>query len=641
MDNVWSDLRDKVANDICDINEQQKQKFYSGAFTAEMDFSHISPDWDYVIKKGFPGIIRDLEKFKKINQENEAAVSFYNNSLTVYMAVIDFILRLADLAEEKGTAKAKFTAENLRTLAISPPKTLAQAMQLTLIYYSIQMKLEIVFIRSLGGLDHLYYPLYKKDIESGNFTEEQLRELTRDFLWKINAMGTVANLPFYICGTDLNGQDATNDYTIVLLEEYRSLNIYDPKIHVMYHDDINNKALNLILEMIREGKNSFVFINTNAAKQALKNIGIEEEDAKRITAYGCYETSAEGTEVPCTCGGYINMAKAFELAINNGFDTITDKKVGLSTGEDFLTFDDFFNAVKIQLEDITLTAMNIISGYEPYYNTACPSPMMSATFKDSRERGIDLYCGGAKYNNTSVVGAGIATLTDSCCALKKIVFDEKKVTFKEFAGILQNNWKDNEKLRMYSLKACPKYGNNDAKADAIAKDIFEHFSNCINNRKNGRNGVFRCGLFSVDMRFYFGRKTAATSDGRKSGEPLSKNAAASIGQDRNGVTAFINSILKFDSSKIPDGCVADVVLHNSAVKDKEGMNAFKSLLLSYMNQGGNAIHFNVLNPENLKDAQKNPEKYKNLQIRLCGWNVRFVDLSREEQDEFILQAENR
>jgi len=609
-----------------------------GAFSAGMDFGHIAPDWKFVLEKGIPGILDRLQAYRVRYRDDGKKRAFYDNSICVYEAFRDLLIRMADQAEGIGTEKMRFVGANLRQLAVSAPQTLAQAMQLTLLYYPLQMDLDCPIVGSLGGLDRLYGELYQNDIASGRFTDSQLRELTRDFLWKISARDVTANTPFYICGKDAAGKDATNDYTMVLLEEYDRLDIYNPKMHVMYHPQIRQDVLDKILHMIRNGHSSFVFINVASATRALENIGIDPEDAKRVIVYGCYEAAAEGTEVPSTVGSMLNLSKAVELALFNGRDPGTGIAFGPETGETFATFDAFKEAVKAQIRFMAESSAAVISAYEPHYDVVCPSPMISATFANCVETGVDMYSGGAKYNNTSIVGAGIATLADSVMAVKKIVFEQRLVTLQELKSCLQSNWAANLSLRDQCLNLPEKFGNNHAQTDALAVELFECFADTVNNRKNGRGGVFRCGLFSVDARMWLGEATGATPDGRRQGEPLSKNIAASVGQDKKGVTALLGSMLKFDSGKMPDGAVSDIVLHSSAVKGEDGFMALKGLLLAFMRAGGYSIHFNVLNQEILKKAQAEPEKYKNLQIRLCGWNVHFVNLSKQEQDEFILQA---
>lgn len=201
------------------------------------------------------------------------------------------------------------------------------------------------------------------------------------------------------------------------------------------------------------------------------------------------------------------------------------------------------------------------------------------------------------------------------------------------------NWQDSENLRLIIQKKYPKFGAQSEEADGITRDIVARFAACINGQKNGRGGVFRCGLFSVDWRFWMGEKTNATPDGRLAGEPLAKNLVSSVGQTA-GVTAYLNSLLTIDGTQIPDGYVADVTLHASAVKGEAGLLAFEQLLATFMNGGGFSVHFNIMSPKDLIQAQKEPEKYQNLQVRVCGWNARFVDISKFLQDEFIRQSSN-
>ena len=396
--------------------------------------------------------------------------------------------------------------------------------------------------------------------------------------------------------------------------------------------------MRFILDSIREGKSSFVFINTEVSCKALENIGIEPGDAKRLTVYGCYEVAAEGTEVPCTCGSYVNMAKAVELALTGGYDMVNGQLIGVEASTEFAGYEDFLAAVKVQLTAILEKTMGVLAVNDRILGAISPSLFMSPTYESSISRGIELYSGGAKYNNTSVTGIGIATLVDSLLAVKNVVFDRKLVTLEQFAEVLKNNWEGAERLRLICKNTGAKYGNNDPVADALALELVDLAAGLVNGRQNGRGGVFRWGQFSVNIRSTFGGKCAATPDGRGFGEALSKNAVAAIGQDKRGVTALLASVLKLDASRIPDGCVADVVLHSSAVKGEDGMAAFEALLTTFMAGGGGSIHFNVLSPDVLLKAQAEPEKYQNLQIRLCGWNVRFVNLSRQEQDEFILQS---
>lgn len=627
---VYNFNHSKIMHKVCDIAKRKVKitcdtddtKNYESikAYKALMDFGHVAPDWNYVVKTGINSIISDLENHLNSCVDDKKK-SYYEDRIFVYKSIREFFLRYAKFALDFKTEKTDYIASNLTHLANNPPQTTAHALQLILLFYYLQTHLDTVVIRSLGGLDRMLYPLYKDDINSGRYTKEEIKEILKYFLWTISCIRVTANIPFYICGLDDDGNDATNELTDLLLEAYRELDIYDPKIHVLYHEGINQNTLNTLLEMIREGKNSFVFVNVRKSQASLEKLGIDPSDAKHVIPYGCYEPAAEGCEVPSTCAGLMNLSKSIELV--------------LSSNKNFDTFEDFYKEVIDTLLKYTQSCMDTLASYEPHYYKVCPSMIMSPTYKSSRESGIDIYSGGAKYNNTSVVGAGLATLVDSLVAVKYVVYEEKIRTLDELREILKSNWENDPKLRLLIQKKYPKYANNDKEADNIARDIHQKFADLINGTPNGRGGVFRCGMFSVDWRFGMGKKTAATPDGRYDGEPISKNLTASIGQDKSGVTAFLNSVLNIESEKCPDGYVADVQLHCSAVKGEEGMEAFKGLLTSFMNRGGFSVHFNVLDPETLIKAQQDPESYKNLQIRLCGWNVLFVDLDKELQDEFI------
>ena len=283
--------------------------------------------------------------------------------------------------------------------------------------------------------------------------------------------------------------------------------------------------------------------------------------------------------------------------------------------------------------------MDALTCYEEHYDLICPFPILSGAFENCVRNGIDVYNRGAKYNNTSINCFGMATLVDSLVIIKNLVFEEKKFSFLEFVNILKNNWEGNEKLRLYCKNNYSKYANDIDEADTLAVEIFNDVADFINGKPNGRGGVFKHSQISIDWTTWMGARVGATPDGRFSKEPVSKNLCANVGQDTNGITAFINSVLKFDASKCPNGYVLDAVLHPSATSGEDGLEAFYGLLRTYMDNGGMAIHFNVIDANVLRKAQLNPEEYKNLQIRLCGWNVRFVDLDKRTQDEFITKAD--
>lgn len=645
--NIIEHIRKKWYKNIVEIQMKEcltknEPAILSFAYTGEVDFGHTSPDWNAIMELGIPGLLKRIQNARAGRRLSAEQVDFYDACETVYRASLVYINRLADEAKRlsAGNERMKIVADSLRNLSAGPPKTLLEAMHLFFLYYNLQNNIEQVNIRSLGGLDRLLYGFYKADISTGRYTQEQVRELVKYFYCKFNAMQVVANIPFFLCGLGADGKDTTNELSYLFVEEYRKLNIHDPKIHIRYNGQIPNSFLELVFSTIREGKNSFLFINDKVTEHALIDLGHNPEDARNYTVIGCYEPAALGKEVPCSCSGRISLPKAVELALNDGIDPLLGHRIGPAPMGKIASFKDFYDYYKSLLMLFADNTMDMISSYEKNYMKMNPSPMFSSTFKNCVDDGIDAYAGGAKYNNSSINAFGIATAVDSLIAIKKAVYEEKRFSLNELSGILRKNWQDNDKLRLFFQKNYPKYGNNITEVDELMTDLTGFITSYINKKPNGRGGLFRCGMFSIDWIIPFGANTGATPDGRSAGEPFSKNMCAVISRDKEGVTSLINSVTKIDYTKVPNGTVLDLMLHPTAVEGEEGIIALSGILKTYMQQGGFALQYNILNPETLKAAQENPEQYSNLQVRLCGWNVYFVNLSREEQNEFIKQAEN-
>lgn len=629
------------STDLSALLAEHKYHADSLAYTGEVDFGHTMPDWETLFKIGVPGLIKRIREAKQSPGISEEQKLFYEAAETVCNATIVFIGRLADLAAKEADSNEKMAlvSRSLYNLTVGAPQSMLEAMQLTFIYYNLQNNIERTNVRSMGGPDRLYYSFYKNDIASGAYSETQLRELIRYFLMKFNAKEVTANIPFFLGGIDSEGNDATNELSGIIVEEYTKLDILDPKIHIRYHDKMSKDFLVKVLDAIRQGKNSFVFINNSVVEKALIALGEKPEDARNFTVIGCYEPCAAGKEVPCTCNGRISLPKVVELALNDGVDPLTGNRLAPAFNAKELTFDTFYGYVKTIAAYFAQRVITLVSTLETRYPDMNPSPLFSATFSDCVLNGKDAYSGGARYNNSSINVFGLASAVDSLVAIKKMVFEEKKMSLAELAQVLRRDWSGHEDMRLAAKKTYPKYGNNVEEVDRIAVDLAGYVASRINKKPNGRGGIFRCGMFSIDWWMPFGQKTGATPDGRHSGEGISKNMCAAIGCDKKGVTALINSVTKIDYTKVPNGTVLDLMLHPSAANDEEGMTAMRGLLETYMQEGGFALQFNVLDVETLKAAQNNPEKYSNLQVRLCGWNVYFNNLSKEEQNAFIKQAE--
>ncbi len=611
--------------DVLNENELGQSLLYYEGF---QDFSHTSPYWQNIVTLGIPGLKKRAE-----NKNSD----FYKGVLLAYEGAQIYLKRLSAQAKkcEKEKERMAFVSQALENLIYNPPTNFYEGLCLIYIFFILQSEIECSYLREFGSLDMLLYPLYKKDIEDGTFTKEQVRTLIKYFIQKLDSMKVWANQPFTLCG--VKGQDPVNELSYLFLEEFVKLKPVYTKIHIRYSKEIPEDFILKVCDSIRTNGNSFVFINNFQATNALNKLGIAFDDAVDYGVIGCYEVYAQGTEIPCSGNGNVNMLKAVEAVIFNGADALTGTQVFNKKPEPE-TYEQFLSQVKDYLSLFIDRTIDIINAYEKGYPEFQFAPFLSSTYDSCMEKGMDVYSGGAKYNSSSICVVGTATCADSIFAVKTLVYDEKRVTLKELKEILKNNWEDNEDLRQYAL-SLHKYGNNFDDVDLIAKDVTSFCMNKINGRSNGHGGTYRGGTWSITNRIPHGEKAGASPDGRKAKEPLSKNICAHTARDKNGATAHILSALKLDYSLVPNGTVLDLSLSHTAVKGDDGLRALKATLDVFMANGGFAIQYNVLNPKALKEAQSDPEQYKNLQVRLCGWNVLFNSLSKQEQDDFILQSE--
>lgn len=610
------------------------------AFQGMSDFGHTCPDWRALLHLGFPGILNRLKAARE--QAAEEQLEFFDSCIMVYEAILRALRRMANAAELRAAEHPRLhdMAENLRALADHAPETLYQALQLSYIYYFVQHDVEQAKLRSLGRFDLMYQPFYEADVAAGRLTRESAKELLQYYMYRWSARNVVANIPMTLCGRDEQGREVGSDFTRLLLEAYGELNVTSPKFQIRVTPGMREDILTDVLSLIRKGNSSFVFCNDDVVERALIRLGHTPEDARDYVMIGCYESGSMGRELPCTCSGYMSVPKAVEYALNGGVDRMTGEQYGLPTPPEYATFEEFEAAVHDQLRHLADQCMQRIRLFESIYPKVFSCSSMSATMEHCLEVGNDVYYGSAKYNYTSINPFGWGTAADAMAAVRYLVYEQKRVTLPELNEILQNNWAGQELLRRIVLKHAPKYGVDDPRADQLAEGLIRTVADHINNQPNGRGGCFRTGGFSIHLRYEYGKLTGASADGRLAGEPYSKNLSATLGMDTEGATGMIQSATCFDGTLLPNGTVLDLVLHESAVSGSDGMAAMLSLVRTYMKRGGIAIQFNVLSADTLRQAQAHPERYPTLQVRLCGWNVLFVNLSKEEQDELIRQAES-
>lgn len=618
----------------------------SGAVMIWADYDHVVPDWKSLMELGFSGVRERARQYSYTHRKNgtltEEVSAFFEGIEIQYTAIIDLIDRMYRVAEKQSFEKAADIAECLENLRDGAPTSFYEALQLIYIYFIISESIDSYQVRSLGnGLDNTLYAFYKNDLESGKITKEDANNYLSYFLMQWSAIGNYWGQPFYMGGTNLDGSTKYNELSYEILDVYDNLEIYNPKIQLKINENTPDEILTKAFDMVRRKNASIVFCCEPAMIKAIMEYGATYEEALNYDIRGCYETGVRANEVSST-SGYVNAAKAVEFVFTNGFDTVTNKQVGIKTGEisEIKTFEDFYFAFLKQWEYLIEQSMKITNDAERFLSFVNPSSMYSATIETSLKNGRDGYGGGVKFNNNAMLNCGFASAVDSLMAVKEFVFDKKEISLTELARVLKNNWQGYELLQAKVKKSTHKYGNNDTVADTYASAMASYFANKVNNVPNGRGGVYKAIFHSARAFVIQGEKTGALPYGRLAGEELSKNASAVPGVDKNGITALIESATKLSPSDYHESFCLDVMLHPSTVDGENGCNVFKGILMTYLKKGGQSIQFNIFNTETLRDAQKNPEKYKNLQVRVCGWNTLWNNMSKKEQDAYILRAEN-
>jgi len=625
-------LLKRFANEFAPYkDETYDQIIKTNTLEMRFDFGHTSPNWKEIISLGFYGLKKRAEKYEA-SCSDPKKLRFYSAVVKVYNAAERFIKRVIKKAEAEEKNEI---AEGLKNLLVAPPQNMFEAFQMLLLYHNIQHFAEETWIRTFGRVDTLLYPFYI------NENNEKATELVRDFIKEINGHNMAENQPFALGGSDENGNDLITELSYIFLNEYKKLNPPYVKIHILCTKSTPENFLKCALDSIRCGSNSICFMGDQAMKNALIKLGAEEKDTLDYHVDGCYEAGAYG-ELTSPATARISIAKAIELALNNGTDVMTGYKYGLPVEKASATFEEFYDEFLRQLENIASLAKKYVGIMERFYPRLHAGLFFTSAHKEYMENGVDVFAGfGAKYNNTSIVGIGLATAVDSLMAVKKLVYDDKTMTLNELGELMKNNWAGNEKLRLKVKNKFPKYGMADAAVDYYAADLAKRLAAMINKQPNEKGGVYRLGLHSINVRWLMGSTLAATPDGRLAGESTSLNTGASLGADREGITAHIISVTTIDSSDAPNSVTLDLDMHASMVQGENGLNAMYATLKTYLDRGGFSVHYNVLNSDILRAAQKKPEDYPNLQVRVCGWNYLFNNLPKEQQDDYITRFERQ
>ncbi|MBU3204125.1 trans-4-hydroxy-L-proline dehydratase [Clostridium algidicarnis] len=659
-------IRHKILENM---TEEWKACYKAGIFTEFMEQrgpGHTVCD-DKIYKKGFLDFKKDIEESIKnldFNEDNEALDK--KNQLEAMGIACDAIMilgkRYSEYAKELAEKETDLVAKE-ELLEISKvcshvpanaPRNFREALQMYwFVHLCVISELNPWDAYNPGRLDQHLNPFYEREIEEGTLTHDEAEELLQCFWVKFNNQPappkvgiTLKESATYtdfaninVGGVKIDGSDGINDVSYILLDVIDEMKLLQPSSNVQISKKSPQKFVKRACEISRKGWGQPSMFNTDAVIQELINAGKSLEDARCGGNSGCVETGAFGKEAYILTG-YFNLPKILEITLNNGIDVMTGEKLGIETGNvnEFKTYDELFEAYKKQLKhfiDIKVRGNRVI---ERIYATMMPVPFLSIVTSDCISNGKDYNAGGARYNVSYIQGVGIGTITDALTAIKYQVFDKKNITMDELAETLKDNFEGHEDVLKLLKDRTPKYGNDDDYADDVMKEIFEAFFKEVDGRKNGKGGVFKINMLPTTCHVYFGSVIGATPNGRKAYVPLSEGISPEKGADLKGPTAVIKSAAKMDHLKT-GGTLLNQKFTPSVVEGEKGLNNMADLVRSYFKLDGHHIQFNVVNKEVLIEAQKSPDEYKDLIVRVAGYSDYFNNLDKVLQNEIIDRTE--
>ncbi|MGQ9675312.1 MAG: trans-4-hydroxy-L-proline dehydratase [Chloroflexota bacterium] len=578
-------------------------------------------------------------------------------------AIIAFAERYAELARSMAREEAdpqrkrelERIAEVCSHVPARAPRDFWEALQAYwFIHVGVITELNTWDSFSPGRLDQHLYPFYRKGLADGTLDVEKARELLQCFWIKFNNQpapakvgvtaeesGTYADFAtINIGGLTEDGYDGVNDVSYLLLEVIGEMRLIQPSTNIQLSKKSPDRFLHSACRVIRTGFGQPSVFNADVVVQELVRQGKSIQDARNGGTSGCVEAGAFGKEA-FILTGYLNLVKILEITLNNGLDPQSNRKIGLETGDptQFRSFEELWDAFKRQLRyfvDIKVRGNNVI---ERLYATYMPTPFLSLLIDDCIKTGRDYHDGGARYNTSYIQGVGLGSLTDALTAVKYHVFDQRDLTMAELMAALGANFVGYEKLRQTLLNKTPKYGNDDDYADEIMRSAFEAYYEVVSGRKNTRGGYYAINLLPTTVHIYFGRMTGATPDGRRAAEPLSEGVSPVQGADRNGPTAVVRSVAKMDHIRT-GGTLLNQKFTPQLLADETGIEKLGHLIRTYFRLDGHHIQFNVIDAATLRAAQRNPEQYRDLIVRVAGYSDYFCDLGRTLQDEIISRTEH-
>lgn len=639
--------------------------------------AHLAADYSKLLMLGMKGVREETEaakaKLDYSNFDDLKKVYFYDAILIIVDACINFAHRYASLAEEMAAKESDVKrkeelltiAGNCRRVPEYPAQSFHEALQSVWFLHLILQIESSGHSLSFGRFDQFMYPFYRKDIDSGVLTEEEALELVENLWLKTFTINKIrsnshtkfsAGSPLYqnVCigGQKTDGSDAVNDLSFLVLKSVAQLRLTQPNLSVRYHKGVSNEFMKACIETIKLGFGMPSFNNDEIIIPQFMDKGVSKEDAYNYSSIGCIEVSIPGKfGVRCSGMNFLNFPRILMIALNRGVDLTSGEKIFDTDAyfEDMTSFDEVWQAWVDVVKYFTPISVALDNCADYALEMEVPDSLLSAFVDDCIKRGKHIKEGGAIYDFIGPLQVGIANIGDSLAAIKKLVFEDKRLTPKQLWHALTTNFEDEDgwKIREMLINDAPKFGNDDDYVDDLTRDAYQVYIDEIANYHNTRynrgpiGGGYFPGTSSISANVPQGAQLCATPDGRKKGEPLAEGCSPSHAVDVHGPTAVFKSVSKLPTIKLNGGVLLNQKLAPTALEQERDVQKLILMLRTFFDDlKGYHVQYNVVSRDVLLDAQKHPEKHRDLIVRVAGYSAFFNVLSTETQNDIIERTEH-
>lgn len=621
---------------------------------------HICPDCAMWLKKGPSGLMRDADDRMRLSSGSKK--EFYQSVSIVMHGAKNFMKRYSQLLftkaeQEQNLAKKDNMTEVARIchkLSEQPPETFHEAVQsLWFLFVILHMESNASSF-SPGRMDEYLWEFYDNDRKAGRLDEQKALEILECLWLKFNEIVYMRNansakffagfpIGFNIAigGQDQDGNDFVNDLSFLLLKAQEHLGLPQPNLSVRLHEHTSDELLKQAIRVVAKGSGMPQFFNDKAVIPSLEELGIEEKDARDYAIVGCVELTTQGNNLGWSDAAMFNLNKVLELTLNGGRCLLTGEQLAPDYGNlsTYETFEDLEAVFKQYLDEYMDKMVLACEEVEKAHIDLLPSPFLSSVIRQCMIKGMDVTAGGAYYNLSGIQMIQVANLADSMAAIKKLVFEDRKIGKRELMEALQRNFEGEEVMRTMLLNKCPKYGNDVDWVDALGVKWAEYFKKRLGTYTNYRGGRYHTGMYTVSAHVPMGENVGSSPDGRRAREPLADGGMSPVyGRDIAGPTAVLKSVSKLDKNLTTNGGLLNMKFLPEFFQTDQGVDKFAKFLRTFVDLEIPHIQFNVVRKEDLLAAKENPEQYRSLTVRVAGYTAYFTELADELQNEIIART---